>query len=327
MDDRFLSAARRAPRPEFTASLRRRLAAVDEERRARAFTRARVLRRALFALAPAAAAAFALVAFPEVRTAAQSFLELFRVRNFVAVQVDPERMKRLSEGNVDPLSLVGSRVTTSPAEEPRRFATAAEAFAAAGYAAHLPTYLPEGYAVDSAVVIGAHAGEITIEAKRLNESLVSLGIRDVDLPAGLDGARIGIKAPRAVVVRYERVRGDEHWRVRLVQAPHPEIALPAGLPRERLAEIGLRVLGLPADEARRFAARIDWTSSVLVPIPTGKATFREVEVRGRRAILIESAGSTDRNARMLLWSDAERVYSLGGELHEVPIMAMAESIP
>jgi hypothetical protein len=327
MDDRFLSSARRPPRPEYMASLKRSLAAIDEDRRARVAARTRFFRGALFTLAPAAAAVIALVAFPEVRAAAQSFLELFRVKNFVAVQVDPERIKKLRDGAVDPLTLIGSQVTTRPAEPAQRFALPAAAFAAAGYAPHEPTFLPNGFAADSAAMLGALEAEVTIEARRLNEYLGSLGITDVDVPAALDGARIGVKRPRAVAIRYARGEGEKRRTASLVQSPHPEVSLPAGLPRERLAEIALRVLGLPSDEARRFAARIDWSSTLLIPIPSGKATFREIEVRGRRALMVESAGPESQSARLLLWSDDERVYALGGEFEGMTIVQIAESIP
>lgn len=330
MDDRFLHEARREPRPEFTTALRRKLAQVDEERRGRTIGRSRVLRRALLAFAPASAAVLALVLFPEVRAGAQAFLELFRVRNFVAVKVDPARLKALDKDGVDPFSLIGTRVETSPPEPSRGFDTSAAAFLAAGYGAHEPTYLPKGLAPDSAVLIGAHEGEVRIDAVKLNELLAALGVGDVALPAALDGARIGVRTSRAVALRY-RGKGEDGQRAALVQAPHPEISLPAGLDRAQLAVIALRVAGLPADEARRFAQRIDWNSSVLVPVPMGEGTFREVEVNGRKALMIESVDDgaprgRRGHGRVVLWSDEERVYALTGNLEDYAMLQMAESI-
>jgi hypothetical protein len=336
-DDRFLHEARRDPRPEFTTALRRKLAQVDEERRGRSFGRSRALRRGLLAFAPVAAAVLALVLFPEVRAGAQAFLELFRVRNFVAVNVDPSRFEALHKDGVDPLSLVGTRVETSPPEPARGFDTPAAAFLAAGYPAREPTYLPPGLKPDSAVLIGAHEGEVRIEAAKLNELLTTIGIRDVALPPGLDGARIAVRSSRGVAVRY-RDDAEDGQKATLVQAPHPEISLPAGLDRGRLAEIALRVVGLPADEARRFAQRIDWNSSVLVPVPTGECTFREVEVNGRKALMIEAVESdapkgahkpaphSRGSGRVLLWSDEERVYALTGNVRDYAMLQMAESI-
>jgi hypothetical protein len=330
MDDRFLHALRRAPRPDFSAELRRRLAADEEARQGRSFGRRRALRRGLLSLVPAAAV-LALVLFPEVRAGAQAFLELFRVRNFVAVNVDAERLKALGRDGVSPLSLVGEHVDTSPPEPPLGFDDPAQAFLAAGYPANLPASLPDGIHADSAVVIGAREGELRIEARKLNELLSTLGIHDVAIPPALDGSRIGMRTSRAVAVRYDNAKGRPV--ARLVQAPHPELSLPAGLERAQLAEIALRVAGLEADEARRFAARIDWNSTILVPVPTGQCTFREVEVKGRKALLIESArprgqeGPGRDDGRVLLWSDDERVYALAGTLADPSMLLMAGSLP
>ena len=337
MDDRFLHEARRDPRPEFTAALRRRLSDSDEQARARVVARRGGLRRALTLFAPVAAAVLALVLFPDVRAGAQAFLELFRVRNFVAVNVDPERVKALDKDGMDALSLIGDHVETSAPEPPLGFDTPAAAFLAAGYPAREPSYLPENLKPDSAVMLGAREGEIHVRAAKVNELLRALGITDVAIPAALDGARISLRTSRAVALRY-RDEG-EGLRAMLVQAPHPELGLPAGIDRARLAEIGLRVAGLSASEARRFADRIDWNSTVLVPVPMGQCTFREVEVKGHKGLLIEAkndekaTGSHDRTAirqaerRVLLWSDDERVFALTGNLRDMTMVQMAESIP
>lgn len=326
MDDRFLHQARREPRPEFTAELRRRLAADEEVRQGRTLGLRRALRRGLLAFAPAAAAVLALVLLPEVRAGAQAFLELFRVRNFVAVNVDAERLKALDRDGVNPLSMVGEHVSTSPPEPPLGFDDPARAFLAAGYGSNLPASLPDGIHADSAVVIGAREGELRIEARKLNELLTTLGIHDVAIPPALDGSRIGMRTPRAVAVRYDDDKGRPV--ARLVQAPHPELSLPAGLERAKLAEIALRVAGLGPDEARRFADRIDWNSTILVPVPTGECTFREVEVKGRKALLIESkAREGGKQGRVLLWSDDERVYALAGTLGDPSMLLMAGSLP
>lgn len=338
MDDRFLHEARREPRPEFTTALRRQLAQIDEERRGRTFARSRALRRGLFSIAPAAAAVLALVLFPEVRAGAQAFLELFRVRNFVAVNVDPERVKALDKDGVDPLSLIGEHVETSPPEPTRGFDTAAAAFLAAGYPAREPSYLPMNLKADSAVMIGAREGEVRVHAAKVNELLGSLGISDLSIPQALDGARISMRSARAVALRY-RDGGEGGLRATLVQAPHPEVAIPAGVDKARLAEIGLRIAGLSADEARRFAQRIDWNSTVLVPVPMGECTFREVEVNGHKALLIEPANPEQPSGvsksmprhrggsgRVLLWSDDERIFALTGNLRDYAMLQMAESI-
>lgn len=335
-DDRFLHEARREPRPEFTAHLRRRLDENDATERARIKARRGGLRRVFTFAAPITAAVLALVLFPEVRAGAQAFLELFRVRNFVAVNVDKSRLERISslqKEGMNPLRLVGEPISSTPEEEPRFFTHASSAFAAAGLSPREPSYLPNGIRADTAVVGGSHQAELRVEARKVNELLHTLGIHDLSVPPALDGAVVGVRTPRVIGIRYVDEKGRR--KARLVQSPHPEISLPAGLDRAQLAEIGLRIVGLDPAEARRFAATIDWNSTMLVPVPTGKCTFREVEVKGRKALLIQATDSGDdkaprpegKAANLLLWSDDDRIFALAGDLSDESMVLMAGSIP
>src|SRR5262249_11428957 len=93
VNDDFLSQDREEPRPEFAQALRERLRQVspapDPERPGTRRTAARLL-PALAAAGALAALTFAFT-LPPVRAAARSFLDLFRVKRFVAVPVDPDR--------------------------------------------------------------------------------------------------------------------------------------------------------------------------------------------------------------------------------------------
>lgn len=336
MDDRFLHEGRIAPRPEFTAALRRRLAAEDAARRSRSFPVRRVLRRALAMGLPVAAAVLALALFPDVRAGAQAFLEMFRVRKFVAVNVDPSRFDALDKVGTDPRRLLGEVRVIREAAEPQFFATPAAAFAAAGFAAAEPSWLPDSLVADSAMVREGQEVELTLDARRVAGLLASLGVRDAGLPPEYDGARVLVRTGRTVGIRY-RGKG---MRAMLVQSPNPELSLPPGLERARLAELGLRVLGLSSTEARRLADRVDWNTTMLIPLPTGKTAFREVEVRGNRGLLIEKLqkeeGRSDPAAppavdepprRVLLWSNGERIFALGGNPYDRTLLQMANSIP
>lgn len=335
MDDRFLSSARTTPRPEFATALRRRLAAEDAARRSRRFPLRRVLSRTLTVLVPAAAAVLVLAVFPDVRAGATAFLELFRVKKFVAVNVDPVRLNALEKGVAGPNRLLGDVKIVRAAEPPRRFATAAEAFAAAGFAGLEPGYVPSAMHADSAVVLDGQEVELTLDARKLNELLVSLGAGDVSIPPEFDGGRVHARTARTVGIRY---RGKISVAT-LMQSPLPELSLPPGLERARLAEIGLRAVGLPADEAKRFAQRVDWNSTMLIPLPTGNTRFREIDVRGNPGLLVEEVEREDAKKpvkagaprtgpqRVLLWSNGERIFAIGSDLPDVMVLEMANSIP
>ncbi len=144
MNDDPLSELREEPRSEFAASLARRLRELDEHERAHPHGERLRVRLVPPLLAAGLVAALALAfTLPPVRAAAREFLELFRVKRFAAVPVDPERLARLQEGKVDLKTLVGEQVEwIEPAQEPVPVEGPEEAAARAGVALRQPTVLP-----------------------------------------------------------------------------------------------------------------------------------------------------------------------------------------
>jgi hypothetical protein len=135
-----------------------------------------------------------------------------------------------------------------------------------------------------------------------------------------------------VALRYDR--GGS--RFVLMQSPGPEVALPDGVDLAELGALGLQMAGMSAEEARLFAARIDWRTTLLVPIPAEGGSFREVDVRGRKGLLVSgrqaektAEDGTKRPGRwhsVLLWADEDRVYAAAGPGHGLEVLEMAESI-
>src|SRR5437867_9746225 len=88
MDDKFLKEFRRDPPAGDARRLRETLRDQEETTAARRW-------RPLLAAAAVIAVVAGLFAFPAVRAGAQSLLDLFRVRTFVAVPFDGSRMEKL----------------------------------------------------------------------------------------------------------------------------------------------------------------------------------------------------------------------------------------
>ena len=107
MDDRFLYEARREPRPEISANLRAKLRRQGPERSGVRWLTLRPGAAVAAGLVMLVAAA--LIAFPSVRASAQAFLDLFRVRNFAAVEFDPARLDKLQSLRQDNALLVFDR--------------------------------------------------------------------------------------------------------------------------------------------------------------------------------------------------------------------------
>jgi hypothetical protein len=155
-----------------------------------------------------------------------------------------------------------------------------------------------------------------------------LDLRDVSVPAGIDGKVVEVRKAPIVIQQFH---GAGTTRADLLQSNSPEIGVPSGLDVVRLAEIGLRILGLDAGEARRIATTTDWRTTLLVPVPLNATTFREVTVRGNQGLMItmsgkDSAGDQVRQGTLVLWSEGDRVFAARGTISYKDLLQMAESV-
>ena len=332
MNDDFLSDLREDPRPEFALSLARRLEELDERpEQARTMHRRNRWTTGLLA-AGLAALGFAL-SFASVRAAARDFLELFRVKRFVAVPVDPERIVALQEGKVDLKTLVGDQVDViEPAKEPEVVAGLEEAAAVAGAPVHLPTVLPDEVALAEVRVGSPGHFRVRLDAAKLQSLARALGVEDAEVPPAWDGATVEVAGSPVVAMRYHRGDGDFMF----FQSPAPAVQLPEGVELAQLGAFALRMAGMSAEEAGAFARTIDWRSTLLVPIPAEGGSFREVEVGGAKGLLVTSihkpkpgpdgVAGRSRRQSVLLWSAGSTVFALSGPGDGVLVLEMAKSV-
>jgi hypothetical protein len=343
MNDELLSSLQREPPPEFAERLRARLRGVET---APAAHRAQWPALRIAASIGAVAVIGALLTVPSVRASAESLLARFRVVNFVAVGVDEDRIEALRSEAVDLPDIVGEhlQILQEPTP-PVPMVSAAQAGAAAGITVRLPAWLPPEVELKEIAMTGPGRLRVRADSLRLEQLMDLLGIDDLEVPSGLDGKVADIRIPSIVRVRYE-VNCENCARAEFIQAKSPEITLPDGVDLQVLGEIGLRVLGLPAPEARQFAQSIDWRSTVLVPVPWGATSFKHVEINGNPGIAIErdvvvddssdapGAGAIRRGIgvaktmrdRVVLWSGDGMVFGLKGSFQTESLLRMAYSV-
>ncbi len=95
------------------------------------------------------------------------------------------------------------------------------------------------------------------------------------------------------------------------QIPSPEVSAPASLDIAKLAQLGLEFTGMTAEEAAQFTSTVDWTSTLLVPIPKNAANYEQIAVDGVTGTLIERP-SDDAPQFALLWIKDDIIYTVGG---------------
>jgi Domain of unknown function (DUF4367) len=319
MNEDFIHSAWRKPPLPFAAQLRERLRHLDARRAAS--PRRRYVLQAV-ACAASLLLAVGLLTVPAVRAGAETFLDLFRVVNFVAVRVPTERLATLQRG-LDLPRMLGEQVHIVQAPgAPQSVATPEQAGVLASIAVHLPTWMPEGLTQQGIEVLGEQRWTVAASAQKLQQVLDTLGINDLTLPPGLDGQITAIHLYPSVQISYGAPRGH----VLLIQARRPEAVLPVGADLPLLAEIGLRVLGFEPNEARRFANSIDWRTTLLVPVPASVANFHEVDVGGSKGLLIETPATSGPNRSQLVWSAGNSVFALVGDVRREELYEMARSI-
>jgi hypothetical protein len=327
MDDQFMLSAWRRPRPDFARQVRERLDQQDLEMAVIHQPRP-VLRAAAYAAALLlAVGAFAL---PQVRAGAAAFLDLFRVVNFAPVAIQPERIKDLmSHNELDLPHLLGDQVKVlKSAGPPQEVANLEAASTAAGVRVRMPAWLPAGMTSEGFLVSGDNAMRVTLSAQKLNTVLDAIGIDDLRVPPEADGKSVTMNVPPIVRVTFS---DPQSHKVTLVQARQPEASFPAGVDLATFGEIGLRVLGLERGEAHRFAQNVDWRSTLLVPVPSGAATFEQVNINGNVGLLIETtrAQTGPRDSRpmaQIMWSSGGSVYVLVGDVRPAILFTMAQTV-
>lgn len=323
MDENNLHSMRREPRPEFARELRERLRALEDEAEAPAFR----LRPAL-ALGLAVVALTVAFLVPSVRVSAQAMLDLFRIRQFAVVEIDPTRLDKLhalKDQNGAMLAFDHQEVTAPG--PPKTYATRESAGAAAGFVLKQVTSPANGMKLGAITVQGPAEGRLTLHDAKLRVLLDQLGLNDVRIPSGFDGQPITVRKPPIATEDYSAGK----FRATLIQARSPEVGLPPGADLAKIGEVGLRVLGLDAGEARRLAGSIDWHSTLLVPVPLNASTFRPVTIQGNNGLLITLTGKVpvsgeERRGSMVMWTEGDRVLAIQTNLSGTDAVLMAESV-
>jgi hypothetical protein len=325
MEDQFMHGAWRRPSPQLARRIHERLERQDLQWSAA--HRRPMLRAASYVAATVVAAgAFTL---PPVRAGAAAVLDLFRVINFAPVQVQAEHLKELAtRTDLDLPHLLGEQVEVlMDPGTPREVIDAQAAGTAAGIRMRMPLWLPVGMSATQFMVAGETQMRVTMDTRKLTTLLDALGIRDLRVPAGIDGQSATLDIPRIASATFR----DAKRQVTLMQARQPVAVLPDGVDIPTLAEIGLRILGLEPNQAYAFARNVDWRTTLLVPVPANVGNFRQLQVQGNQGLLIEhpvkdAQGKDAGTITQIMWSEGSSVYVIMGNVHAEELFEMAQSL-
>ena len=284
-----------------------------------------------------------ILAFPGTRALAGELLNLFRIQQVAVVPVDFTGLEQLTGdgalGNQFTDLISNSINITQEPGEPTEAADAAEASQLAGFNVRLP----QSGAPSQIYVMEGAAFSMTVDRAKAQALLDEAGRGDLVLPESVDGADISVTIPGSVSAAYgtcpkpdtDSSEGGEGIERRypdcviLAQIPSPSVSAPADLDINRLAQIGLEFTGMTPEEAAAFTSTVDWTSTLVVPIPSNAADYNQVTVDGVTGTLIQRASREGEPTTFaLLWVKDGIVYAISGRgTNSDQAIEMANSLP
>lgn len=282
--------------------------------------------RPVLALGVALTVIVAAFTLAPVQQAFSAFLGLFRVQQITVLPIDTSNLESLAGnealGEQMARMFSDSVTVTREAGEPQSAASAAEASQLAGFTVRT---LETNLAGPQFRVAGGAAFEFVVNRAEAQALIDELGRRDLQLPASLDGATIKVDIPTGVMSAYGdcpqlqgsepegRQRGLSANCVTLTQVPSPSVNTPPDVNVGALAEIALQITGMSAQEARAFSQTIDWTSTLVLPIPRNAVVNEEVQVDGVTGqLLAYNDPDDDRGYYTIIWAKDGLLYSLSG---------------
>jgi hypothetical protein len=273
-----------------------------------------------------------ILAFPATRALAGELLSLFRVQRVTVVPVDFTGMQQL-EGVVgsDISQLISNSITMKNEPGDPVSVTSAEE---AGQLAGFNVRAPQGQTPSRISVMSGASFTFTIDRDKAQALLNEAGRSDLILPEEVDGADVSVNIPSSVSIAFgtcpepsnegeaaremerETTTSGSPGRVYkdciiLAQIPSPEVSAPASLDIAKLAQLGLEFTGMTAEEAAQFTSTVDWTSTLVVPIPKNAASYQQVTVDGVTGTLIERP-LDDAPQFALFWVKDGIIYTIGG---------------
>jgi hypothetical protein len=278
-----------------------------------------------------AAAALVLVfaisfSFAPVRALARDFLALFRVSRIQFIEVNPANMpdEESIEAALQRIETVMEDEITFEMAGPPQQVDAATASDQAGYAVRFPAALEGEPRVEVRPRIYA---SMQVDLPRVRTLLSELGYDHVDLPDAMDGAEVSVTFAPMVTAAYGPCQAASQDDCTLfIQMPSPEVSTPPELDIDRLGRAYLQMLGLSAEEAVRYGQQVNWTTTLVVPLPESMdLSYRDVFVDGVSGTLIRPPRYPQQY--LLTWVKEGTVYALRGSGETEAVLAIAGSLP
>jgi len=310
--------------------------------------------RPVWGLAAVALIVAVLMSVNPVRVWAQRVLAMLRVQKIQVVSIDPTTLMSSSGPDSRPYKLFNqfvadNVVVTMDPGKPQIVSNLKTATQLAGYPVRVIGNLGAPQSID---VTGETAFQMTVNRDRATTLLDEIGRSDIHIPESANGALIAVHIPKTVISMYGDCPVRQRYRSHnsesqaealaerklermanvkdtnctyLIQAPSPTVSVPPDLNMSDIAEAALELAGMTPAEAQSFCQTVDWSSTLVVPIPRNSSSYETVTVDGVEGTLITETRSQG-NRYSLLWIKNGVIHSLGGHGNSSDALSLAASL-
>lgn len=249
-----------------------------------------------------------LVAWTPVGALASEFLSLFRVEKFVVVGVDPQRVEQLASA-LDQDTFFGEQEVLEQVGEPKQVASLDEAIQLAGFQ---PLRAAQGFGEPTNILVNNRTvTRFTPDVEALRAILTEVDLDPELIPENIDGKPFDITVPVGIAQDYHDQ--DTQSVYTLAEMPSPTVAVPEGVDIKALGETMLRLLGMSSQQAERMSDTIDWTTTLVLPIPTDMmSNMQEVNVRGTNGLMFWNDPDQHDHEAILMWQGSGHLFVVTG---------------
>ena len=284
------------------------------------------------AAATACVAALLLLTLGPVRTWAQGLLAIFRVEHFTVLELSPEMEASLQNNQMlnQSISRMLSdhvKVTQQP-QPPQTLGGEAQAKQMAGFGVK---FFP-GTGPNKILLEGGAGAAFTLNRDRLQSILDEAGRGDVQIPQSVDGAVVSLSIAPGILATYDQCPDgqprpdDARACVTLFEVPSPVVRAPQDFDPAKLAQVGLEVLGMSANDAASYTQTVDWTSTLVLPVSSGSMSYKQFPIHGVEAVLLRDKRSTASGSYTVTWVDGGIVYGIEGYGDDTAAVNLAEQL-
>ncbi len=294
----------------------------------------------LAAAGAVAIAAVVILTVAPIRAWAENLLAIFRVEHVTVLDLSSGSIKGLENDqtfNQAMSRVISEEVTvTQPPQKPQLVPDVATASRLAGFDAHLIA----GETPAALMVRSTIAAQLKLDRDRLQSIVDEAGRSELRIPSSVDGAIIGIRVPAGIMAFYGNCGGfdlasepgraaaapEDATCVKLNELPSPTVSAPQDFNPAELAQVGLQFAGLSPTEAANFTQTVDWTTTLVMPVLHGQASYQKVHIAGNDAVLLRPARPGDSARFTLVWVDNGIVYNLMGKGDDTTALNLASRI-